>query len=447
LRGVPHRHEILLPHTFSSDSTRDSMTRSALPAQGRDPSRRRPIAAVLAIGFAALFLFVGYEFIRSASSSLFITTYGADRLPRVMAVGPIGTFLLLYGYVRLLSRLGSNLTLLFTSLLTSAVLAGCFAAIASGAHLPVAFLYVFREAYIVLMVEQYWSFINSTLDEQQARRWNGPVCGIGSIGGILGGRLVSQYVGSLGTETFILLAAASILPAAICCTIAYRLAPGQPLDVEEEGSTDGGGRHLALSLFRTHPRLVLLGSLTVVTQLMSTVLDLRFHWLLEEAMPGPELGDVRTAYMGEFWSNVNSASFLLQFALVPLLLRVLPLRAVHGGIPIIHIAAAAALILYPSLGVGAIAFLIFKSVDYSLFRAAKEILYIPLPFDARYRVKEFNDAFMYRASKGGASGLVALATSHFGRLPGASMAITALLSALIWLALVFGLLKEDHDQS
>ncbi len=421
------------------------MTRSDFPVQGREPSRRRPIAAVLAIGFAALFLFAGYEFIRSASSSLFITTFGAARLPLVMALGPLGTFLLLYGYARLLSRLGSSLTLLFTSLLSSAVLAGCFVAITSGAYLLVGFLYVFREAYIVLMVEQYWSFINSTLDEEQARRWNGPVCGIGSIGGILGGRLVSYYVGSLGTETFILLASASVLPAAICCLIAYRLAGEPPTRDTGEETSERRGRHLALGLFRTYPRLVLLGSLIVVTQLLSTVLDLRFHWLLEEAMSSPRQADERTAYMGEFWSNVNGASFVLQFALVPLLLRILPLRVIHGGIPIIHLAASVALLLFPSLSVGAMAFLIFKALDYSLFRAAKEILYIPLPFDARYRVKEFNDAFMYRASKGGASGLIALATILVGRLPGASMAIAALFSALIWLALILRLLPGNPN--
>ena len=149
--------------------------------------------------------------------------------------------------------------------------------------------------------------------------------------------------------------------------------------------------------------------------------------------------------MGEFWSNVNGASFVLQFALVPLLLRILPLRVIHGGIPIIHLAASVALLLFPSLSVGAMAFLIFKALDYSLFRAAKEILYIPLPFDARYRVKEFNDAFIYRASKGGASGLITLATTLVGRLPGASMAIAALLSAFIWLVLVYRLLSDNPD--
>jgi len=41
-----------------------------------------------------------------------------------------------------------------------------------------------------------------------------------------------------------------------------------------------------------------------------------------------------------------------------------------------------------------------KPIDYSLFRAAKKILYIPFSFDVRYRAKEVIDVFGYRFGKG-----------------------------------------------
>ncbi len=50
------------------------------------------------------------------------------------------------------------------------------------------------------------------------------------------------------------------------------------------------------------------------------------------------------------------------------------------------------------------AYVCFKSIDYTLFRASKELLYIPLSFDVRFRSKEFIDVFGYRGSKGVASG-------------------------------------------
>ena len=100
--------------------------------------------------------------------------------------------------------------------------------------------------------------------------------------------------------------------------------------------------------------------------------------------------------------------------------------------------------LFPSLGVCTAVFLLFKAFDYSLFRAAKEVLYIPLPFDARYRVKEFNDAFLYRASKGGTSALIGVAGPLIGRIPGAGLALIALCSTLVWLCLLRRLLPTGR---
>ena len=73
-----------------------------------------------------------------------------------------------------------------------------------------------------------------------------------------------------------------------------------------------------------------------------------------------------------------------------------------------------------------------KAFDYSLFRAAKEILYIPLSYDARYRAKQVIDAFAYRFSKGATAGVLSLATAALCAIPGTVYAVAAGLSALIW---------------
>jgi len=77
--------------------------------------------------------------------------------------------------------------------------------------------------------------------------------------------------------------------------------------------------------------------------------------------------------------------------------------------PIIHLTAIGVAVMYPSvLTVGA-AFFLFKAFDYSLFRAAKEVLYVPLSFGERYRAKEIIDVFGYRTGTGASSvGIVVL---------------------------------------
>ncbi len=128
--------------------------------------------------------------------------------------------------------------------------------------------------------------------------------------------------------------------------------------------------------------LVILLAVVLLTQAVSALLDLNFQGVLQTTIPNV---DQQTAFSGRFFAWLNVASFVMQFAVTPLLLRWLPLGAIHLAIPLVHVASCAWLLESPSLFAAGLAFTVFKAIDYSTFRAAKEILYIPLPFDARYR--------------------------------------------------------------
>jgi AAA family ATP:ADP antiporter len=391
----------------------------------------------VAIAFAAGFLLCGYELIRSSSTSLYIEAYGADRLPYAMVAGTVFTAIFLYGYGWVLTWTGPRRTLLLTSLFSAFVIVCCYLALRRGIGLASGIAYALREAYIVVIIEQYWSFINSTLREGQAKKLNGPITGVGSLGAILGGLMVGRLARPIGTEALLLLAAVSLLPAAFCSELSYRLG-GEPAPSEKER----GRKSLALSLFAESSYLRRIGLLIVLTQVISTTFDLRFSILLEQSLP---IKDARTAYLGNFYATLNASAFVLQFIAAPLLLSYVSLKFIHPAIPIAHIATAIALIIRPSLFTGGLAYLVFKSLDYSVFRAGKEIFYIPLSFDSRYRAKEVIDSFGYRASKGGAAGLASLAVMIFKTVPGAGYPSAALASALGWFALVRKLVRQ-HDE-
>jgi AAA family ATP:ADP antiporter len=261
------------------------------------------------------------------------------------------------------------------------------------------------------------------------------------VGAIVGGLTAGRLATPLGTETLLLFAAGTLVPAGILSAVAYHVA-GEPKPTEEERKARKG--QLALGLFLRNRTLLYLALLVASTQAVSTVLDLRFSMLLEEAIP---LKDKRTAFLGTFWGGLNGITFFLQFVLTPLLLRLCPLRLVHAAIPLVHLTACAALLAHPTLFTSALAFLLFKSLDYSAFRAGKEILYIPLSFEARYRAKQVIDAFGYRASKGIMSGLLAAAGRLFGRLPGATYPILAIGSAVAWLFFVMRLTAKPSQES
>ena len=392
---------------------------------------KQTILATIAIAAAASFLLCGYEFIRAVSDSLFIGAYGAKNLPWVMAAIFPGVCLMIYGYGRLLSRFGASHALLITSLLSIAVIVSAYLLILKGYLFATAIIYVFREAYIVLIIEQYWSFVNSTLSSEQARRLNGPFCGLASLGSITGGFLVGRLAESLGSQTLLLFTAGSLLPAAVCSYTAYALAgEPQPSDAEKRGKLG----HTGLKVFLRSRYLVFIALLILTTQVVSTVLDLRFKGFIEIAKP---VADERTAFIGNFYGTLGIAAAVLQFIVAPLLMRFAPLRMVHLSIPAVHLVTCAILTVAPSLWSAAAAFLIFKALDYSIFRAGKEIFYIPLSFDARFRAKQIIDSFGYRASKSGSAIIIALLG-----LTGSAFSIIAMAAAVIWSGIISNLTKQ-----
>ena len=396
---------------------------------------RRLIFAAIAISGAGCFVLFGYEFIRSVSTSLFIEAYGAENLPRGMVAVPPSLFVLLYGYGRLLSWQGATRALAVTSLFSAILILGCYAALTRGMHFAAAVIYVFREAYIVIIIEQFWSFVNSVLTTEQAKRINGPFCAVASLGSFLGGMLVSKLATVLGTEALLLFTAGSLVPTAVFGVIAYRFG-GEP----EPSAEEIGGRlgHVGVrTLFRSR-YLVFIGLLILSTQVVSTVLDLRFNALAELERPDT---DMRTAFYGSVYGYLGLGAGVLQLVAVPLVLRFVAMRYIHLSIPIVHFVSSLILTVSPSLRTGTGAYVIFKALDYSIFRAAKELFYMPLSYDSRYRAKQVIDSFGYRFSKGGSAGVIELVRLGVETIVGAAYSITAMAMAVIWAPIAFGLAR------
>jgi ATP:ADP antiporter, AAA family len=391
----------------------------------------RRVWAAGAVAMSAMFLLCGYEFVRSVSQSLFVKAYGAESLPAVMALGPVGVLLMIYGYGRILSVTGAKRAILLSSLLTGLAILVCHAAIRGGSRAATAILYVLREAYIVLLVEQIWAFINSTVSVGEGRRLNGPVCGIASLGAIAGGLLVRRYAVALGSNDLLLFAALSLAPTGLMAALAYQLG-GEPQPSEEEA----GGRlgHLGLRVLLRNPTLRRLALLVALTQVVSTAVDLQFNRLVAAAIPG---ADERTAWLGGFYGALNGFSALFQFVVAPLLLRFASLRAVHLAVPAVHLGTCALALAFPLLLTASAALMCFKVLDYSVFRAAKELLYIPLSYDARYRAKEIIDAFGYRFAKG----VTSLGFMFAGAVSPAAYPVVALAALLGWIPVVRGLTR------
>lgn len=396
--------------------------------------------AIFLSGFMVL---GGYEFARSASISLFQVHYGSAATAYLLILVPLLSFALLYIYGRLLTLYGPQKTFFITTLMSAMTLATLKWMIDLGFHPARVLLFVFRESYIVLLIEQHWALIDSILEQKQAKKINSLFLGFASIGAIGASLTVGYFAQSIGTSNMVLGAVFTLLP---CLYFGYRAYEDNPsalvLQNEERSpelkSLKG---NLGFKYFKKFPILVLILGMVLVSQFLATSLGLQFQDVLNRTVP--EL-DKQTAFSGNFYAAMNTLSAVFQFFLAPILLTRLPMKWVLAGIPVVHFCLCAFALVVPSIWSVGLAFMIFKSVDYSLFKSAKEVLFIPLPFDAKYRSKGLIDVIGYRTSKGAGSLL-------FSTLKASGVAISgvygwvSLICTVVWLSFVPKILKQPKS--
>ncbi len=389
---------------------------------------KNPLPLALLMGSAAGFTLAGYELIRSPANSLFAERIGKGSLPLVTALIPVMVALVAVGYGRTLTMMGPKKTLFWTTCISSLFLGVLGWLSEIGVHSVLWPLYLFKEAYVVLLIEQYWSYINSALDEKSGSRYNGLICGIASIGSVLGGVFGASLANEVGSSLLVCAGSVIMLPALFLTGYAFN---HFFLPVAPAGRV-GWTKDLGASAFRSEKILFLILALVCVSQAVGTLLGLTFQGVLSDYYPN---ADEQSKYSYQFYAWVNGVAGGLQFIGAPLLLRALSPMAVLILIPLIHFGAVGYALINPSVGTWAIAFAGFKCIDYSIFRAAKEVLYIPLSFDARYRAKELIDMFGYRFSKGATSGIVSGLQSAFGVFSEFTYGMASSIGALIWLTI------------
>ena len=393
---------------------------------------------------AAFFTLLGYELMRSSATVLFKATYGAERLPLIMACMPVVVLVGVWGYGQLLSRFGPRMTLQISTYASALLMVIGFLLLELEIIWVTPLLFLLKEFYVVLLIEQYWSYINSELDASSAKKLNGPITGIAGMGGVVGGILVAQLAIPLGTHALVLLAALVLLPSAWIANAAYRRfgEPAFRTDEPPKSLTEGIGWRAV----RSNPKLLSLLLIVIASQVTAAVLDFKFQLILSDTFAGRI--DEETALQGQFWFVLNLVTVLVQFVVTPLLLTWVALRWIHLMMPAVHCCTIAWAVIEPSLFSVGLAFFLFKVFDYSVFRGAKELVYLPLNFDARFRAKEFIDVFGYRTSKGGSSVVVTMLQS-VGVAMSSYYLFIALILASLWSVLVFPLTRPEGtiDQS
>jgi AAA family ATP:ADP antiporter len=381
-----------------------------------------------------------YGVTKPASNSIFISFYSAEAFPLAWLMMVPLNLLVIYLYNRFLPKWGCLKTM------------GAFASLVMGINLISGICltdfhyfpfvqYLWKEVYILLMFKQLWSLVHSTLSMQRAKYLYGLIFAAGGVGAICGGMISGTLAIALGSQKLFFLTP----PIYLMMFFFYKKAVDKSVMNEgytqkdhppEEAFTKSG-----FSLFKSSTLKALL-FLTLFMQISAAFIEYQFNISMQNYIPHV---DERTAYVAKLMSLVNLFSTAFQFFGSFLFIQFFGLRNTHLFIPLTLSINTVVGVLFPSAFSASLAYVYIKSMDYSVFGIAREMLYIPLKLDEKFRAKAIIDVFASRSAKAFAS-FFCHALQFFHRPMTLWLGMILSFLCILWMVLVIRIFRKPVYQ-
>ena len=338
------------------------------------------------------FIMLAYYQIKPASRSLFIGQLGADRLPYVWIGTALFLGLIIGGYHRLVGRYSRLRLVLGSCVLSMMMLVGFRALLTTDSAAAALAFYVFVDIFGVVLVEQFWSLTNTLYSSEQGKRWYGFLGTGGVLGGLLGAAAAMLIVKHTSLTTpDLLLVAAGILGLVVTVNLALARYGVFEAATNPRHTEPSAPRQLLRDRY-----LMLVGATVLLAQVAEPLVEYGFMKMVE--LNYTEL-DARTAFISWLFSTMGLVSILVNLAITPVVHRYLGVVAGLMTQPLLLFFCTFGFILSPTLVFGSAMKVSDRGLSYSINRASKELLYIPIHPHLSYRAKAWIDMFGYRVFK------------------------------------------------
>ncbi len=394
------------------------------------PEWRKVIIASL----LAFFVLASYELVRSPVESLFLAEYSSDYLPRVWLLVAAGAIAVTAVYNRFARTVRIGRLLRGAIIGSVAVLALLMPAKDTFGPVVLYALYVWKDVYIVLLVEAFWTLANASFGKGTAKWVYGVFCAAGSFGAMAANAIGGPIALARGTEAEIWLCVPVLF---VAWAISFLVPAGSDEGLQTKTPAAPGE---GLRVLRGSRPLLAMLVMVLSVQLVVTLVDFEFQRAAESAFADT---DQRTAALHGVYFWISTGALLMQ-VLSGFVLKLLGVGGTLLMIPATIAVTIVGIVVSPAFAVAAAAKVLGKVFDYSVFRTAKEVLYIGLSRAERTEGKALVDILTYRVAKGGASlllqGLILLGALRFAPW-------LALIFISTWLAAALFLSKYDRDHS
>jgi ATP:ADP antiporter, AAA family len=396
---------------------------AALPEQPRG-SEQPWLAAATCAG-----LLIGQQIAaKSLRDALFLSTYTARELPKIMAVATFISLIVAVSTGQLMRNWGPRR-------LVALMLAGNGTAFLAEWLLFADFpkevtvtLYLHVASLGALLVSGFWSVMSEQYDPYSAKRLLGRIGGGATLGGVLGAACADIVTRSAGVAAlFPILALTSAAGALAVHRLPSGATPATAASAKPT-SAAAGDEGSTFAALRSRPYLVSLGLLTAAAATWEAFIDYAMKARVAEAFPDRlALVSVFSAY----YAAMNVLTFGVQAGVCAWALRKLGLSWTVAVLPAFVLVLAGGSAVYSSL----VTIVLLRGgegvLSSSLYRAGRELYFTPLSKSTKRATKTVLDVAATRVGDGvGTLGVLLIVAVAGDRAPMLALAFAGLTAAL-----------------
>ncbi len=388
--------------------------------------RRRELARLVPLTTAYGLVMASLYVLKPARNALFLDEQGIGELPYVlMLVALVGGGAALI-FSRLARRWRLDRLILSTFLFLGLCLIGFRLLLPHGFGWSYYLFYVWVNLYGLMATSLLWLQANASFDAREGRRLFGLIGTAGILGAILGGGLTSWLVAITGTENLLLVCAAMI---GVCLMVLYPLRSTEAAG--EANAGDDADGESAWSTVRASQLLRLLGTMGGLVAVVAAIIDVQFNSIVDGAFHDR---DAKTAFFGQFFAWLSAFALLFQLLVTPRVLRTWGVTTALLFLPASMALGSVAVLFVPGLLAGVLLKIGDGGLRHSIHKSATEILYLPVPVEAKKRTKVLLDTTVDNVATG--LGAVIVLVALAAGVDYANLAWISLFLVLVWFILI-----------
>lgn len=356
-----------------------------------------------------------YNIIKPITRSEFISSLGADNLPYVQFTAGVLIGFIMQGYTFVMRAVPRRQIIPVTQIgMASLLVLFWFLFTTIGQDWIAVAFYVLGLILAVLLISQFWTLANDIYDPRQAKRIFGFIGGGASLGGATGAALTAFLVDNIGAKNMLLLSAAIM---GICVAIVWfvlrREQSAGTSDAAKTGEEEGTGAGEALQLLRSSRHLQVIAMVIAFAAIGAAIIEQQLNMAAAEAK-GSTNSDAIAQFLAQVTVYLSLIGFVIQVGLTSRIHRVMGIGFALLVLPISLGSTAIIMLMNRALWAPGLARVLDTSLRYTVDKTSREVLFLPLPAELKYRAKPFIDVTMDRFAKGMGALLILVLIKDWG---------------------------------